>query len=410
MGRKDTPHSGQGDDRLITAIRQGKAKAVGKLIRGGADPNTCAADGTPALMVATELSGLETDIRRTWAERFAGAVTTGKRIPSGKLKSWQGKIDEQAGLKLTMTNMLLHSGVDPNGTNANGETALTQAVTHRGSSATQALFKTAFPPVTHAKPNASKFTAAMAGPSPLGRAARQACMTNASITKILLDNGADPDQMRDGMPILDDAVRLNDIQLVDILLHAGAQPDNPGNKGIAPLHTAASLGHADIVDHLISANAKVDIKDDRGNTPLIQAARLGREKALSRLIAASASVNHQNVDGSSALIFAAANDHLGAVRMLATSNANIALKTSDGMTAMDAAKHKGCDKVVDMLQEFAPTKPAPSEPAPVAPATKVKIECTNCGKRLRVEPHHAGKKARCPKCKAVITIPEIQTA
>jgi len=37
----------------------------------------------------------------------------------------------------------------------------------------------------------------------------------------------------------------------------------------------------------------------------------------------------------------------------------------------------------------------------------IKFSCKNCGQRIKVPDEHAGKKGRCPKCKTVVVIPEI---
>jgi phage FluMu protein Com len=39
----------------------------------------------------------------------------------------------------------------------------------------------------------------------------------------------------------------------------------------------------------------------------------------------------------------------------------------------------------------------------------IKFYCKNCGQRLKVSDTNAGKKGRCPKCKSIIVVPDIQT-
>src|SRR5689334_8081170 len=36
----------------------------------------------------------------------------------------------------------------------------------------------------------------------------------------------------------------------------------------------------------------------------------------------------------------------------------------------------------------------------------IEYECTGCGKKLKSQEEHAGRKARCPYCQAVVTVPE----
>jgi len=37
----------------------------------------------------------------------------------------------------------------------------------------------------------------------------------------------------------------------------------------------------------------------------------------------------------------------------------------------------------------------------------IKFSCKNCGQRIKVPDEHAGKKGKCPKCKTVVVVPEI---
>ena len=39
----------------------------------------------------------------------------------------------------------------------------------------------------------------------------------------------------------------------------------------------------------------------------------------------------------------------------------------------------------------------------------IKFHCNNCGRKFNVPQIHAGKKGKCPKCKNIIVVPEIQT-
>jgi len=39
----------------------------------------------------------------------------------------------------------------------------------------------------------------------------------------------------------------------------------------------------------------------------------------------------------------------------------------------------------------------------------IKFHCENCGQRFKVSDTDAGKKGRCPKCKSIVVVPEVQT-
>ena len=38
----------------------------------------------------------------------------------------------------------------------------------------------------------------------------------------------------------------------------------------------------------------------------------------------------------------------------------------------------------------------------------IKFRCENCGQKFSVHKNNAGKKGKCPKCKIIIVIPEVQ--
>lgn len=70
---------------------------------------------------------------------------------------------------------------------------------------------------------------------------------------------------------------------------------------------------------------------------------------------------------------------------------------------------------VQMLPEEAPPPPRapapraptpPAAPAPLPEAAPVVVVCSGCSSRLRIPAGYAGQQARCPKCKAILQIPQ----
>jgi ankyrin repeat protein len=80
--------------------------------------------------------------------------------------------------------------------------------------------------------------------------------------------------------------------------------DAASDEGISPLIAASSEGHLDVVKLLITAGANVDGKDQDETTALMAASARGHVGAVKELLAAGAKVNEQNRDGHTALMFA----------------------------------------------------------------------------------------------------------
>lgn len=90
-----------------------------------------------------------------------------------------------------------------------------------------------------------------------------------AILRLLLENGADPDQRRsDGTPVLVVAARRRDAAGVEALLRAGANMNISDRRGRTALMHAAELGSDGIVAMLLVSGADPGIVDDAGVTAL----------------------------------------------------------------------------------------------------------------------------------------------
>ncbi len=122
----------------------------------------------------------------------------------------------------------------------------------------------------------------------------------------------------DGTTALQWAAHWNDIEMVKLLLQAGANPKLANRYGVTPLSEAANLGNAAMIDTLLRAGADLEtpVTPD-GETVLMSAARSGSADAVKLLIDHGADVNaKENYRGQTALMWAAIEHHPAVVKLL----------------------------------------------------------------------------------------------
>jgi len=118
---------------------------------------------------------------------------------------------------------------------------------------------------------------------PLGLAA---FFGHREIVEFLLKNGADvKTAARNAQKVtaLHGAVARRDVEIVKMLLEAGADPNARQERGFAPLHDAAANGNAALVELLLKHGALADAKTDDGKTPADMAAERGHKEVIERL-------------------------------------------------------------------------------------------------------------------------------
>jgi ankyrin repeat protein len=198
----------------------------------------------------------------------------------------------------------------------------------------------------------------------------------------LLAAGADVGQrgVNDYTP-LHLAAAQGDLRAVDILLAAGADPDEITSIDDleTPLEVAASGGHLLIVDRLrplttrrdwegaseagevaevarlVGAGHDIDARDGYGQTALMRAAHAGRSDAVRWLIANGADLDHTSKFGLSALMLAVIAGHPRIVRVLVAAGADTTIKGTGApgfrdKTAADLADARGDVRLARFLR------------------------------------------------------------
>ncbi|MEI6529718.1 MAG: ankyrin repeat domain-containing protein [Candidatus Falkowbacteria bacterium] len=114
--------------------------------------------------------------------------------------------------------------------------------------------------------------------------------------KLLIANGAllESHNIEDSTPLFL-SVCLGNTTLTKLLLEKGADPKiSCGAKQLTPLHVASKNGNKDIIQLLLNAKVQIDSLDIDGNTPLHLAANFKKEEAILLLLEAGAYYKSRN--------------------------------------------------------------------------------------------------------------------
>jgi ankyrin repeat protein len=131
----------------------------------------------------------------------------------------------------------------------------------------------------------------------------------------------------DGATALHWAVYRDNVEVVDLLLRAGAK-SAANREGMTPLAMAALYGNAQIVDRLLKAGADAKSLGPNGETMVMFAARNGNPEVIRLLVEAGANVNaREPLRGTTALMWAVEQRHPEAVAALLKAGADPAARS-----------------------------------------------------------------------------------
>src|SRR5687768_11293740 len=132
----------------------------------------------------------------------------------------------------------------------------------------------------------------------------------------------------DGATALHWAVYCDNVEVVDMLLRAGAKPA-ANREGMTPLAMAALYGNPQVVDRLLKSGGDAKALGPNGETMVMFAARNGNPDVIRLLVEAGANVNaREPVRGTTALMWAVEQRHPEAVAALLSAGADPAARSA----------------------------------------------------------------------------------
>lgn len=317
-----------GDTALMLAVRAGNAALAALLVERGCDVNVKNRGGRTALMDAK----LYEDAEAIGLLKKAGAADLPNRddelflaVRNGDLPAARAALAAgarvnspdhrylhvaSAGGNAAMAKLLIDAKIDVNATGANGDTALSAALSAK----------------------------------------------SIEIMHMLAGAGADPN-VRDrqgNTPLILAAQSMSEpelyVEMAGILLKAGARVNEKGDKGMTALMWASGQGLPGVAKRLLAAGADAGVRDDNGMTALMFAANFGQMGSLKLLLKAGARANDTDNAGWSPLMHAIKGTFEPTVpEYLVSKGADVNVKAKGGWTPLMEAAAKGKPEIVRLL-------------------------------------------------------------
>jgi uncharacterized protein len=252
---------------VVDAARRNESSAALAELKGGADANTRAADGTTALHWAAH----HDDVELVTALIAAGADPNAVNDYGATPLSEAAVVGNPA-----VIEHLLDAGADVDAPGKDGQTAL--MILARGNNVEAARLLLEHGADVNAKETWRQQTALIWA----------AAQNQPAMVKLLLEAGADPDAQSEtpewqrqvsaekrrlfrpfgGLTALIYAAREGCVDCARALVEGGADIDLSGYRGITPLIMALDNYHFDLAAYLVDAGAALDVWDWWGRTPL----------------------------------------------------------------------------------------------------------------------------------------------
>jgi len=147
----------------------------------------------------------------------------------------------------------------------------------------------------------------------------------------LISGGADVNELSvDGTTALHWAVYRKDLELVQMLLAEGANPNIRNDYGATPMSVASEHGIHSIMQALLDAGGDAESPNSEGQTLLMAVARTGNTDTASLLLGKGANVNaKENWGGQTALMWASSQQQPAMVKLLIEHGAEVDARGKD---------------------------------------------------------------------------------
>lgn len=180
---------------------------------------------------------------------------------------------------------------------------------------------------------------------------RAAKRDDLQVTKNLIDKDVAVNYSELGVTSLHWAAKHGSMEMANILLASGADPDAQDNNGWSVLIYAASFGNVQMVTCLLELDIDPNRADDEGTTALSTAAEKGHEAMVHLVLqTCNCDPNMPDNDGGTPISWAAWNGHLRIVQILANHGALPDLvDTRWGRTPLSWAAENGHWEVMEFL-------------------------------------------------------------
>eukprot|EP00922_Rhytidocystis_sp_ex-Travisia-forbesii_P055004 GHVS01081472.1.p1 GENE.GHVS01081472.1~~GHVS01081472.1.p1 ORF type:complete len:424 (+),score=90.77 GHVS01081472.1:188-1459(+) len=141
------------------------------------------------------------------------------------------------------------------------------------------------------------------------------------------------------------------LEVLKLLLEAGAAIDATTQWGCTALHLAATNGHCEVVEELLIRGAKADTVTQFGSRALLSAAYNLHCKAVSLLLNNGSDINQRNQKGLTALHLAVQQNSYEMILLLLHHGANATLVDGCGRTPLQTAVALAASKkIIELLQ------------------------------------------------------------
>ncbi|CAG7991609.1 unnamed protein product [Penicillium olsonii] len=161
------------------------------------------------------------------------------------------------------------------------------------------------------------------------------------------------------------------VGITSFLLERGANPNEPNDSGIAPIHIAVSKGDA-LCKLLLQHGADPGLATEAGSTPLHKIALGGSLEAVKHLLQQGADVQPKDADGNTPLHLAARRYEPALVKLLLEAGADRFVTNNQGQLPIHLAKENTvgapltkrlrAEEVMDLLEGFPAQCGGSSEP------------------------------------------------